>query len=141
MQTWSTSSKTFTKTTVVLFLCRDGSGSKWPPLLKVWGKLYDDCNKVRWNCLRLEGFYNLFSKMSQEFFYPIQKLKKTNMKFWLCYPSFLRSCYFSDSHNAQLNNHKPHMNTLNVKWMLRCYFWVRVACESRLLSYDTEHVS
>ena len=48
--------------TVVVFMYRDGVGSKWPPVLKVLKK----CDKI------ITGK----SQLSQEFSYPTQKLRK-----------------------------------------------------------------
>ena len=54
--------------------CRDGSGSKWPPVLKVWEQLCDNCSKVGQNTYRQKAFAILLLKMPQE------KLRKENLK-------------------------------------------------------------
>ena len=64
------------------------TGSKWPPVLKVWEQLCDNHSQVGQNTYRQKAFAILLLKMSQEFCYPTQKLRKTNLKFRFCYPSF-----------------------------------------------------
>ena len=88
---------------VVLFMQpRDGSGSKWSPVLKVWEELCDKHSKVSQNT---DKNHLLFccKQCSQTFCYSIQKLRKTQISVLLSFPQ---------TQQSSLNSLDHHQHTL-----------------------------
>ena len=61
------------------FLCRDGSGSKWLLVLKVWEQLCVNQKQTKPKHGQ-KAFAILLLKIPQVYFYPTQKLREENFK-------------------------------------------------------------
>ena len=62
------------------FLCREGLGSKWPSVLKVWEQLCANHSRVSQNTYRQKAFAILWLKMPQEFCSPYSQLEKNKLE-------------------------------------------------------------
>ena len=86
-------------------LRRDGVGSKWLPILKVWEKLCDSHSKVKQNAYRQNFCYAIVKKCS----------KKWTWKLGFCSPFFLSFLFSLPFHKSCTY----HINAL-LSW--RCHF-------------------